>query len=444
MPHVSRSRRWPRCARRLPTRPSHPSPASWPRSRSWSAPTTPLTRSTTAWPPSARSPTPISRSSSSTTARVTTPGPARRSIRRPRRRHSERRPQRRPQPRSRRGDRRHRRLHRRRRARRSGLAHVSRAADAHVVVRRLRRPNVVPPDDPFVAQCVARARRAARPGAARRSRGRARAGLQHGASAATPWPASADSTHLPPRRRRRGRVLAASGQGFQDRLRALGPRVASPPQHGEGLLAAAGGLRRGRDLARRPHPEKFIGGQMLWQGGSTARSRSSARCRAAASTRACGARRRFPAFTAPTSTRCSSCRTPRRGWRSRRCCAWPVCRPGSSSPTRSKRCCCSPRGCSGGARRSYAARSSPPARICRGCPVRKHGGAACGTGRRSRGCTSCSRWRVWPDPRHVVAPPLWRPSTSRARPGRRRCRRSARSAVGAPARRRLGAAHVLE
>ena len=54
-------------------------------------------------------------------------------------------------------NRRDRRLYRRRRARRSGLAHLSRQPFLTSDVVGSGGPNIVPPDDPFVAQCVARA-----------------------------------------------------------------------------------------------------------------------------------------------------------------------------------------------------------------------------------------------------------------------------------------------
>ncbi len=91
-------------------------------------------------------------------------------------------------------------------------------------------------------------------GAAHGSHRRARAGLQHG----VPPPRAAGHRRLQPRlpagRRRRGRVLAAAGEGADDRLLAFGAGLAPPSSVGEGLLAAAGGIRRRRDLARRAPP----------------------------------------------------------------------------------------------------------------------------------------------------------------------------------------------
>ena len=91
--------------------------------------------------------------------------------------------------------------------------------------------------------------RARRPDAraARRSHRRARARLQHGVP---PRRAAGDrrlQPDLPARRRRCGRVLAAAGARLEDRLRRGGARLASPSLVDQGLLAAAGRLRRGRD-----------------------------------------------------------------------------------------------------------------------------------------------------------------------------------------------------
>ena len=166
---------------------------------------------------------------------------------RARHRHAERRPERRAQRRPGRGDRRDRRLHRRRHARRSRLADVSRPAVPHLGRRRLRRAERrAGRRSADGAVHRARARRAdAR--AARRSHRRARARLQHGVP---PRRAARDrrlQSDLPPRRRRCGRVLAAAGARLEDRLRVGGARLASPPLVGQGLLAAAGRLRRRRN-----------------------------------------------------------------------------------------------------------------------------------------------------------------------------------------------------
>ena len=61
---------------------------------------------------------------------------------------------------------------------------------------------------------------------------------------------------LPAGRRRRGHLLAAAGARPRDRVRAVGARLASPSLVGEGLLAAAGRLRRRRDVARRAPPRE--------------------------------------------------------------------------------------------------------------------------------------------------------------------------------------------
>ena len=232
---------------------------------------------------------------------------------RPGHRHPERRPERGAQRRPGRGHRRDRRLHRRRRARRSRLAHLSGAADAHV--GRSSAPAArtsCRADDPWVAQCVARA-----PGGPThvllddRDR-RARARLQHGVP-----PRGADrhrrvQPRLPARRRRRGRVLAAAGQGLQDRLRARrrssGITTARSVKaywrqqvgygEGETWLDAAPSreVHRRPDAVARPHLQPAavrplaVGPahqhRRVGHGGLSRRS------------------------TAPTSTRCSSCRTP--------------------------------------------------------------------------------------------------------------------------------------
>ena len=146
-----------------------------------------------------------------------------------------------------RSDRRDRRLHRRRHARRSRLADVPRPAVPHLRRRRLRRTQRRARRR-SADRAVHRAR-AGRPDAraARRSHRRARARLQHGVP---PRRAARDrrlQPDLPPRRRRRGRVLAAAGARLEDRLRVGGARLAPPPLVGQGLLAAAGRLRRRRD-----------------------------------------------------------------------------------------------------------------------------------------------------------------------------------------------------
>ena len=108
-------------------------------------------------------------------------------------------------------------------------------------------PNVVPADDPPMAQCIARAPggpthvllddRIAEhvPGCNMAFRRDALAGDRRLQS------------DLPARRRRCGRVLAAAGARLADRLRPVGARLAPPSIVGEGVLAAAGRLRRGRD-----------------------------------------------------------------------------------------------------------------------------------------------------------------------------------------------------
>ena len=167
---------------------------------------------------------------------------------RARHRHAERRPQRRAQRRAGRSDRRDRRLHRRRHARRSRLADVSRPAVPHLRRRRLgrteRRAGRRSADG---AVHRARAGRSdAR--AARRSHRRARARLQHGVP---PRRAAGDrrlQPDLPPRRRRRGRVLAAAGAGLEDRIRFGGARLAPPSLVGR---RRTGGSRSATAKAKR-------------------------------------------------------------------------------------------------------------------------------------------------------------------------------------------------
>ena len=117
-------------------------------------------------------------------------------------------------------------------------------------------PNVVPADDPRDGSVHrARARRTDSR-AARRPHRRARARLQHGVP---PRGARRDrrlQSDLPPRRRRRRRLLAAAGPRLEDRLRVSGARLASPSRVGEGVLAPAGRLRRGRALADGASPRQ--------------------------------------------------------------------------------------------------------------------------------------------------------------------------------------------
>ena len=108
-------------------------------------------------------------------------------------------------------------------------------------------PNVVPADDPPMAQCIARA-----PG------GPTHVLLDDRIAEHVPGCNMAFrreallaiggfNPDLPPRRRRCGRVLAAAGARLEDRLRRRGARLASPSIVGQGVLAAAGRLRRRRD-----------------------------------------------------------------------------------------------------------------------------------------------------------------------------------------------------
>ena len=112
-------------------------------------------------------------------------------------------------------------------------------------------PNVVPPDDDWVAQCVARA-----PGGPTQVLLNDRV-AEHvpGCNMAFRRDALLSDRRLqprlPPRRRRRGHLLAAPGPRPPDRVCAVGAGLAPPPLLGQGLLAAAGRIRRRRDLARR-------------------------------------------------------------------------------------------------------------------------------------------------------------------------------------------------
>ena len=240
-----------RSPRRSPTRRSRASASAPGRGSRWSsAPTTPPTRSRTTCARSSSSPIRTTRSSSSTTARRDRTSEIGHRFARVRvDRHAERRAERGAQRRAGRSDRRDRRLHRRRHPRRSRLADVPGPAVPDLRRRRLGRP-----ERGAGRRSADRAVHRARAGradarAARRSHRRARARLQHGVP---PRRAAGDrrlQPDLPPRRRRCGRVLAAAGARLEDRLRLVGAGLASPPLVGAGLLAAAGRLRRRRDLA---------------------------------------------------------------------------------------------------------------------------------------------------------------------------------------------------
>ena len=175
-------------------------------------------------------------------------------------------------------------------------------------------PNVVPHDDPWVAQCVARA-----PG------GPTHVMLDDRIAEHVPGCNMAFRRDallaiggfnpcVPARGRRRRCVLAAAGHGIADRLRAVRTGVASPSRERERVLASAGGLRRSPKpgstliIQRNSSRERCCGA-----GGSTAHCRSCARCTAGASTRAYGARRRFPRSTPRGPMRCSSSRIRRHG-----------------------------------------------------------------------------------------------------------------------------------
>ena len=187
---------------------------------------------------------------------------------RPRHRHPERRPERGAQRRPRRSHRRDRRLHRRGRARRSRLADLSGAADSSRPTSSARAgPTSCPPTIRWVAQCVARA-----PGGPTHVLLDDRIaehvpGLQHGVPprrAASPSAASTRSTCAPA-------TTWTSAGGCRPRGCEIGFAPSALVWHhhravGEGLLAAAGRLRRRRDLARRAPSREVRRGQMLWRG----------------------------------------------------------------------------------------------------------------------------------------------------------------------------------
>ena len=128
-------------------------------------------------------------------------------------------------------------------------------------------PNVVPADDP--ADGAVHRARAGRPDAraARRSHRRARARLQHGVPARRAARDRRLQPDLPARRRRRGRVLAAAGARLEDRLRAVGARLAPPSAVGQG---ATGGSRSATARARlarwRTTRRSSSTARMLWRG----------------------------------------------------------------------------------------------------------------------------------------------------------------------------------
>ena len=239
---------------------------SGPRCRWWSAPTTPRRRSTTASRRSRRSPIPTSKSSSSTTARATRRARSRVVPRRSRHRHPERRAERRPE-------------HRPREATGEIVAYTD--ADVRVdpdwlsylvqpFVRptwwRSGGPNVVPPDDPCVAQCVARS-----PGG---------------------------PTHVLLTDRIAEHVPGCNMAFRRDALLAIGGFNPSISGRATTSMCAGGCRRKARRSASRPsalvwhhhrppieaywrqqvgygegeawldahHPEKFVGGNMIWRG----------------------------------------------------------------------------------------------------------------------------------------------------------------------------------
>ena len=168
---------------------------------------------------------------------------------RPGHRRPERRPERRAQRRAGRSARRDRRVHRRGHPRRPRLADVSRPAVSDLGRRRLGRPERRA--GRRSADRAVRRARAGRPDAraARRPHRRARAGLQHGLPPRRAPRHRRLQPDLSPRRRRCRRVLAAAGARMADRVLGGGARLAPPPDVGQRLLAPAGRLRRGRNVA---------------------------------------------------------------------------------------------------------------------------------------------------------------------------------------------------
>ena len=187
-------------------------------------------------------------------------------------------------------------------------------------------PNVVPPDDPWMAQCVSRA-----PGG--------------------PTHVLLDdriAEHVPGCNMafRRDALLAVSGfnpvflragddvdvcwrlqaRGLPDWLRARGRRLAPSPHDHRGILAPAGRLRRGRDMALRapPRPSSPAVG-CCGTVASTVRCRSCVRSEAVASTLGDGARRPSRRCTGWGARHGTFSRSPWNGWSHLRPCSPPAC-----------------------------------------------------------------------------------------------------------------------
>ena len=122
---------------------------------------------------------------------------------------------------------------------------LPRPAISQVRRRRLRRSERRPRRRP--ADCAVYRPGAGRPDArpARRPHRRARARMQHGVPARRAPADRRVQPDLPARRRRCRCVLAAAGARLAHRLLLLGAGVASPSFVDQGVLAAAGRLRRG-------------------------------------------------------------------------------------------------------------------------------------------------------------------------------------------------------
>ena len=165
---------------------------------------------------------------------------------------AERRSERGPQRRPRRRDRRDRRLYRRRRAGRSRLADLSGAADSRVRRGRRRRTRTSCRRTIRGWRSAWRARRADRRTCCSTIASPSTSRAATWRSAARRCWRSAASTRLPARRRRRRYLLAAAGAGLRI---GFAPSALVWHHHRSSvsaLLATAGRLRRGRDMARRP------------------------------------------------------------------------------------------------------------------------------------------------------------------------------------------------
>ena len=157
-------------------------------------------------------------------------------------------------------------LHGRRCPGRSRLAAVPRAADARTRFAGSGGPNVVPPDDPWIAQCVARA-----PG------GPTQVLLDDRVAEHVPGCNMAFRRERPRSGRRLQSRLPRAGDDVDMcwRLQAKGYRIGFAPSalvwhHHRASVKAYWrqqvGYGEGETWLDAHHPEKFISGQMLWRG----------------------------------------------------------------------------------------------------------------------------------------------------------------------------------